>query len=77
MRKAMLIILMAISIMLVTVSCKSAIKVESEHTECSVLINDGSIFVYTFRDPTTGVWYISCANSVTPRLNADGTLYVK
>lgn len=34
------------------------------------------IFVYSFRDEETGVWYISNGDGVTPRLNADGSLYV-
>lgn len=35
------------------------------------------VFVFTFKDPDTNVWYISAENGVTPRLNKDGSLYVK
>lgn len=35
-----------------------------------------NILVYSFRDEETGVWYIATNNGVTPRLNADGSLYV-
>lgn len=35
-----------------------------------------NILVYSFRDEETGVWYIATNNGVTPRLNADGGLYV-
>jgi len=37
----------------------------------------GSNYTYTFYDVETGVWYIATNNGgITPRLNADGTLYV-
>ena len=45
-------------------------------TGCKNGNHKGSCFVYTFRDKETGVWYISTAKGITPRLNADGTLYV-
>ena len=45
-------------------------------TEYQVLLNSGSCFIYTFKDEETGVWYISTSEGVTPRLNADGSLYV-
>lgn len=44
--------------------------------EYSILLSEGSCFVYTFKDEETGVWYISTSKGVIPRLNADGTLYV-
>lgn len=47
-----------------------------ENTSWCGMLNDGSCFVYTFKDEETGVWYISTSEGVTPRLNADGTLYV-
>ena len=40
-----------------------------------VLINSGSCFAYTFEDPETGVWYMVAGKGVTPRLNADGSIY--
>lgn len=73
--------LLAIYLILITavslIGCKSGKEVVANKTEYSMILNDGSIFVYTFKDPNTGVWYISTADGVTPRLNADGTLYVK
>lgn len=57
--------------------CKNGNHIESEQKIAySILLNSGSCFVYTFRDNETGVWYISTARGITPRLNADGTLYV-
>lgn len=57
--------------------CVSGTKEPSKKTEYSVILNNGSSFVFTFKDPDTNVWYISTENGVTPRLNQDGTLYVK
>ena len=57
--------------------CTSGNKVPTEKTEYSVILNDGSAFVYAFKDPVTNVWYISSKDGVTPRLNQDGSLYVK
>nr|DAP07843.1 MAG TPA: Prokaryotic membrane lipoprotein lipid attachment site [Caudoviricetes sp.] len=42
-----------------------------------MLLNHGSKFVYTFQDPITGVWYLSTSEGITPRLNADGSFYLK
>lgn len=47
-----------------------------ESTPCKVLVNYGSCFACVFQDVETGVWYVSTSEGVTPRLNADGTLYV-
>lgn len=41
-----------------------------------VLLNDGSIFIYTIQDPQTGIWYMCTLEGITPRLNTDGSLYV-
>lgn len=58
-------------------ACKNGNRIENEQKiDYSLLLNSGSCFVYTFKDEETGVWYISTAEGVTPRLNADGTLYV-
>ena len=35
-----------------------------------------NILSYSFRNEETGVWYIATNNGVTPRLNANGSLYV-
>lgn len=68
------------SLLLITIvltGCKAGNIVESEKTDFSVLLNDGSAFVYTVEDPETGVWYMCTQHGITPRLNSDGTLYVK
>lgn len=57
--------------------CASGNKVPTEKTDYSVILNSGSAFVYAFKDPVTNVWYISSGDGITPRLNQDGTLYVK
>jgi hypothetical protein len=57
--------------------CVSGTEVPTEKTEYSVILNSGSCFVFTFKDPDTNVWYISNKYGVTARLNKDGTLYVK
>lgn len=57
--------------------CTRGNKVQTEKTDYSIILNYGSAFVYTFKDPLTNVWYISSGDGITPRLNQDGTLYVK
>lgn len=57
--------------------CTPGDKVLAEKTEYSIILNYGSAFVFTFKDPDTNVWYISSDKGVTPRLNQDGSLYVK
>lgn len=57
--------------------CTPGNKVPMEKTEYSVILNYGSSFVFTFKDPDTNVWYIASDKGVTPRLNQDGSLYVK
>ena len=70
-----LILILAISFGLT--GCVEGERIEnSDKIEYSILLNEGSCFVYTFKDEETGVWYIATSKGVTPRLNADGTLYV-
>ena len=57
--------------------CTPGDKVPTETTEYSIILNSGSSFVFTFKDPDTNVWYIASGEGVTPRLNQDGSLYVK
>ena len=57
--------------------CTSGNKVPTEKTEYSIILNSGSAFVFTFKDPDTNVWYIASYKGETRRLNQDGTLYVK
>ena len=66
--------------MLLLVGCKPG---DNQHTikdgvvKYEVILNTGSMFVYTFQDPITEVWYISTSEGITPRLNDDGSLYKK
>lgn len=57
--------------------CAPDNSVPAEKTGYSIILNRGSMFVYTFKDPVTNVWYISGRYGVSPRLNQDGSLYVK
>lgn len=57
--------------------CKPGDKVPTEKTEYSIVLNSASSFVFTFKDPDTNVWYIASGEGLTPRLNQDGSLYVK
>lgn len=57
--------------------CTPGDKVPTEKTEYSIVLNSGSFFVFTFKDPDTNVWYIASGEGITPRLNQDGSLYVK
>lgn len=41
-----------------------------------LVASDGFINFYSVQDRETGVWYIYNGNTITPRYNADGTLYV-
>lgn len=61
----------------VLTGCTPGNKVTSEKTEYSIILNSGSAFVFTFKDPDTNVWYIGSREGVTLRLNQDGSLYVK
>lgn len=42
----------------------------------TVIINEGSAFIYTITDSETGVNYIATKYGITPRLNADGSIYL-
>ena len=46
-------------------------------TDFKILINSGSVFVYEFKDADTGVWDICGSKGITPKLNADGSLYTE
>jgi len=74
-------LLTMIIVMSIVSGCGSDVytnKAESNYnTEYQILLNSGSCFVYTFKDEATGVWYIVSSKGVTPRLNADGTLYTE
>ena len=73
--KKLLLICLIIIASVLLVGCKGGTEVEVDRTEYSIILNSGSSFVYTFKDPNTDVWYICADNGVTPRLKSDGTLY--
>ena len=57
-------------------SCVSGEKIQTEiGVKYQMWISNGTIFVFTFQDPGTGVWYVSSSEGITPRLNADGSIY--
>ena len=78
MKKKVIGFILIFSICFGLTGCIEGERVESsDKIEYSILLNDGTCFVYTFKDEETGVWYISTyRGGTTPRLNADGTLYV-
>ena len=77
MKKKVVGLILILAICFGLTGCVEGERIEnSDKIEYSILLNEGSCFVYTFKDEETGVWYISMSEGVTPRLNADGTLYV-
>lgn len=77
MKKKAIGLILVLAICFGLTGCVEGERIEnSEKIEYSILLNEGSCFVYTFKDEETGVWYIATSKGVTPRLNADGTLYV-
>lgn len=77
MKKKVVGLILVLSICFGLTGCVEGDKVENTgKMEYSILLSEGSCFVYTFKDEETGVWYISTSKGVIPRLNADGTLYV-
>ena len=76
MKKIVCVVLVLIMSAVMFCGCVEGEQYESaEHTKHQMLLNTGSCFVYVFEDSETGVWYISTSEGVTPRLNADGSLY--
>ena len=67
---------MFIAICFTLTGCTSGNRVPTEKTEYGIILNS-PVFVFTFKDPDTNVWYIASDRGVTPRLNQDGSLYVK
>lgn len=77
MKKKVIGFILVLAICFGLTGCVEGERIEnSDKIEYSILLNEGSCFVHTFKDEETGVWYISTSEGVTPRLNADGTLYV-
>lgn len=77
MKKKAIGLILVLAICFGLTGCVEGERIEnSDKIEYSILLHKGSCFVYTFKDEETGVWYIATSKGVTPRLNADGTLYV-
>lgn len=77
MKKKAIGLILILSICFCLTGCIEVNRLENqENTSWYGMLNDGSCFVYTFKDEETGVWYISTSEGVTPRLNPDGTVYV-
>lgn len=75
MKNKILLIIGIIALTTLT-GCKGKeIKSEDDWTY-TVKINKGSSFVYTMVDTETGVDYIAANYGITPRLNADGSIYL-
>ena len=78
MKKKLLSGILIATIALGTCGCVKGEEIPKEnYTQYTILLNYGSCFIYTFKDEKTGVWYISTPEGITPRLNADGTLYTE
>ena len=81
MKKVLLLIAILTIILAVFCGCGSPVPGKTTEprndTEYQMLLNSGRCFVYTFKDEKTGVWYIVAGDGVTPRLNADGSLYTE
>ena len=59
-------------------ACVGGEQLETQNnTNYRILVNSGSVFVYEIKDADTGVWYICSGDGITPKLNADGTLFTE
>lgn len=77
MKKILSILIVVIIMATMLCGCVEGERAEARNnTEYQVWLNSGSCFVYSFKDEETGVWYVATSDGVTPRLNADGSLYV-
>lgn len=79
MKKKILLLILAATIVFGLSGCAGGQQLQAEkNTEWQRMLSivSRNILVYSFRDEETGVWYIATNNGVTPRLNANGSLYV-
>ena len=79
MKKKLLLLILVATIVFGLSGCAGGQQLQAErNTEWHRMLDmfNRGIFVYSFRDEETGVWYISNGDGITPRLNADGNLYV-
>lgn len=68
--------LLLMSLMLIGLCGCTGSSLEAGNAKFQIIANSGSVFAYVIQDEATGVWYICTPNGVSPRYNADGTLYV-
>lgn len=74
--KKIILLFIIMTICFTLCSCAGGKQLETQdNTDYRILINSGAVFVYEIKDADTGVWYICAGDSITPKLNADGTLY--
>ena len=74
--KKIIAILISMSMCVVLCSCTGGESLKPKNnTDHRILVNWGSCFVYEIKDADTGVWYICSGEGITPKLNADGSLY--
>lgn len=71
-------ILLIIGLIILTslTGCKGKEIKSDDEWNYTVVINEGSAFIYTITDSETGVNYITTKYGITPRLNADGSIYL-
>lgn len=71
-------ILLIIGLIILTslTGCKGKEIKSDDEWNYTVVINEGSDFIYTMTDSETGVNYIVTKYGITPRLNADGSIYL-
>ena len=77
MKKKLVLLLLMVTAVIFINGCKSATNIPTNNTKASVILFDANYgSISAFKDPDTGVWYIvNMDGGMTPRLNADGTLY--
>lgn len=75
--KKLVLLLLMVTVVISISGCKSATKVSTTNAKASTIISDARYgIISAFKDPDTGVWYIiNAEGGITPRLNADGSLY--
>lgn len=71
-------ILLIIGLIILTslTGCKGKEIKSDDEWSYTVVINEGSDFIYTITDSETGVNYIVTKYGITPRLNADGSIHL-
>ena len=70
-------ILLIIGLIILTslTGCKGK-EIKSDEWNYTVVINEGSTFIYTITDSEIGVNYIATKYGITPRLNADRSIHL-